>query len=155
MPTTSELLNELNRDIWHPFRAAYAARDTASFLLLHMPDLIRAGGPTREALDFDGYAVQITDWFATQTANGDRATIDFRFTERIVSRDVASERGVYEITASRPGHPDKVLYGRFHTFARRAAGHWHIAVDYDSNDGGTVDAQAFRSAAAIDDTEAF
>jgi hypothetical protein len=39
----SALLRELNHDVWHAFRQAYGARDTAAFLALHLPELVRAG----------------------------------------------------------------------------------------------------------------
>jgi hypothetical protein len=49
----------------------------------------------------------------------DRLDIDFRFTERIAVGELASERGCYRIAVSRADAGDHVLYGLFHTFARK------------------------------------
>lgn len=151
----SGLLRELNRDVWHAFRAAYGARDAESFLALHTPDLIRAGGPDKQAHDFAEYAGQITQWFAELTERGGGIDIEFRFEERIASAELASERGVFRISATMPGDEDRVFYGRFHTFARKVDGSWRIAVDYDSTDAGTVGEDTFVAAVDLDDLAAF
>ena len=149
--TDRALLAELDRDIWHAFRRAYAARDVEAFLALHLPELIRAGGPARDVHGYDEYAAQTGGFFAELTRRGDGIEIDFRFTERIAAAGLASERGVFRITATPAEGDQRVFYGRFHTFARKVDGRWRIAVDYDSNEGGTVDAESFAAGAAIGD----
>jgi ketosteroid isomerase-like protein len=101
------------------------------------------------------YAAQTEQWFAELTERGDTIGIEFRFLERIVSVDVASERGVYRITAARAGGERRMMYGRFHTFARKTDGCWRIAVDYDSDEGGTVTEETFLAGAGIDDVAVF
>jgi ketosteroid isomerase-like protein len=150
-----ELLRELNRDVWHAFVRAYGAQDAAAFLAVHSPDLIRAGGPEKQVHGFAEYAAQTEQWFAGLTERGDGIGIEFRFLERIASGDLASERGVYRITATRATGEQRVFYGRFHTFSRRTGGGWRIAVDYDSNEGGTVTEETFAAGAGIDDVAAF
>jgi ketosteroid isomerase-like protein len=150
-----ELLRELNRDVWHAFVRAYGARDGKAFLAVHSPDLMRAGGPEKQAYGYAEYAAQTEQWFAELIERGDDIAIEFRFDERIASGDLASERGVYRITASLTTGEQRVFYGRFHTFSRRAGGRWRIAVDYDSNEGGTVTEESFASGADIDDVERF
>ena len=48
-----------------------------------------------------------------------------------------------------------MFYGRFHTFARKEEGRWRIAVDYDSDEGGTIDDAAFAAGTEMDDVAAF
>jgi ketosteroid isomerase-like protein len=153
--TDSELLRELNQDVWHAFRQAYGARDAKAFLALHAPELIRAGGPDKQVHDFDEYAAQTEEWFTGLTERGESVGIEFRFLERIASVDLASERGVYRITAVRPSGEQRVFYGRFHTFVRKIDGTWRIAVDYDSDEGGTITDETFTAGAEIDDVAAF
>jgi ketosteroid isomerase-like protein len=150
-----ELLRQVNRDIWHAFRRAYGACDASGFLAVHSPDLIRAGGPDKRVYGFDEYAAQTTQWFAGLAGRGERVGIDFRFVERVAAGDPSSERGIYRITATRADGDRRVFYGRFHTFARNVDGRWRIAVDYDSDEGGTVDEAAFAAGAEIDDVGAF
>ncbi len=150
--TIGNLLRELNRDVWEPFRSAYRSLDEAAFLAVHSPDLIRAGGAAKQVQDYLGYAAQMRDWFARVAENGDSLDIEFRFTERLASGEAASERGVFRIAAVRAGAP-KVFYGRFHVFSRKSGGRWRIAVDYDADDGATE--ETFTEAAALDDVAAF
>jgi ketosteroid isomerase-like protein len=151
----TELLRELNHDVWHAFVRAYGARDAKAFLAVHSPDLIRAGGPEKQVHGYPEYATQTEQWFADLTERGDGVGIEFRFDERIASGDLASERGTYRITATRATGGQRVFYGRFHTFSRRTGEGWRIAVDYDSNEGGTVTEETFASGADIDDVAAF
>lgn len=154
MPST-ELLRELNRDLWQPFRAAYAARDAAAFFALHAPDLIRASGTDGKVYDLGAYEEQVAPWFAGMAARGDTLDITFRFTERVAAEDLASERGVYRIVIDPVGAERLVFHGRFHTFARKVGGQWRIAVDYDTTDAGAVTAATYEDAAAIDDVGRF
>jgi ketosteroid isomerase-like protein len=131
---TSELLTELNRDVWEPFRVAYRSCDTPAYLALHTPDLIRVGGPRRVVQGYEEMAAEVGPWFADAAAKGLLLAIDFRFTERLADGERASERGIYRIEVG-----GEVLFGRFHTFSRKSGGRWRMAVDYDSDDGATLD----------------
>lgn len=144
-----ELLRELNRDIWHPFRESYGALDASAFLALHAPELIRAGGPDKQVCGYPEYAAQIEEWFATLRERGETVTIDFRFTERLAAGGLASERGLLRITATRPSGESKTFYGQFHTLARKVEDTWRITADYDANPG-TLTEEDFRAGAEID-----
>lgn len=145
--TDLDLLRELNRDVWHPFRTAYGACDTDAFLALHTPGLIRAGGPSKSIRTHDEVAAETAHWFAGALARGIPLDIDFRFVERLAAGGLASERGIYRITAG-----DDVFHGRFHTFSRHGDTRWQITVDYDAPES---DADAFAAAREIDDIDAF
>ena len=60
-----------------------------------------------------------------------------------------------------PHRPDPVRWRgavvpwSFHTFARKEDGRWRIAVDYDCDEGGTIDDAAFAAGTGIDDVAAF
>jgi len=153
--TVNPLLGEMNSDIWHPFRRTYQACELAAFLDLYSPDLIRAGGPAKEVYGFDRYAAETAAWFTTCAERGDSLDIEFRFTERIAAGDLASERGVFRITATRAGADDLVFHSRFHTFARKAGGRWRIVADYDTNEDGAVTPGMFAAASAVEDTAGF
>jgi ketosteroid isomerase-like protein len=135
--TDRALLEQLNRDVWEPFRAAYRAYDTEGYLALQTADLIRAGGPRRLVQTYAEVAEETGPWFAGAAERGIALAIDFRFTERLAAGDAASERGVYRIGAG-----ETVFHGRFHTFCRRSGGRWRIAVDYDSGDASAAEFEA-------------
>ena len=109
------LLRQLNDDVWHPFRHAYGRLDAPAFLDLCSPELIRAGGPAKQVLGFAEYEDQTEKWFAELADRGSSVSIVFRFVERIVANDVASERGVFRLVSTRADGDGRTFYGRFHT----------------------------------------
>lgn len=142
-------LAELNADIWRPYAAACAAGDTAAFLALHAPELIRAGGPGKTVVSFDRYAEQTR---ARHAGLSPAVALEFRFTERITDGELASERGVYRLTATRADGDRSVFHGHFHTFARKIHGRWRIVVDYDNTDATPA---GFAAATHSDDLTPF
>jgi len=150
----ADLLAELNRDIWHPFVAAYRALDIDAFLALNSTDVIRASGSKQKLVHgYDVYAKQMREFFAMVKTLNDRIAIDFRFHERVADGELASERGVYLLSVAPSLGGPRTRYGRFHTCARKTDGRWRLVFDYDSNDG--ADAAAFEAGAAIDDVDRF
>jgi ketosteroid isomerase-like protein len=144
-------LHELNNDIWLPFSHAYADADVERYLGLHAPDFtwIRAEEGIIEALD--DYRLRIRQSFA-DLPSGITVHLAFRFTERIASAQVASERGIARMSGSGPKGPLPVRYSRFHTIARRTGERWRLVVDYE---GGPADATAFNAAHPVDDLAPF
>ncbi|GLY54246.1 DUF4440 domain-containing protein [Lentzea sp. NBRC 102530] len=150
-----DLVRQLNDDVWHPFRLAYGKLDAPAFLSLYSPDLIRAGGPAKEVLGYAEFAAQTESWFAELAERGSAVSISFRFVERIVAGDVASERGIFQLVATRADGDGRTFYGRFHTYSRRTDGRWRICVDYDTNERSETLEEEFQAAAAVDDVDAF
>ncbi|GGU52141.1 YybH family protein [Lentzea flava] len=150
-----DLLRQLNDQIWHPFRLAYAKLDAPAFLDLYAPELIRAGGPAKQVLGLAEYSDQIEDWFAELANRGSSVTIAFRFVERIASRDLASERGIFQIVSKRSENDERTFYGRFHTCARRTDGRWRICMDYDTDERSATLEEEFLAAVDVDDVEVF
>lgn len=70
-------------------------------------------------------------------------------------RALASERGIFRITATRPGADELIFPSRFHTFARKTNGRWRIVADYDTSEDGAVTAGMFAAASAAEDTSSF
>ncbi len=151
----SDLLAELNRDIWHPFARTYAAKDLAGFLAIYATDLIRAGGPGKSVHGYDEYSAKMADWFTRLAGDGAEVRIEFRFTERLAGNGLASERGIFKIDARRPLAGQRVFFGRFHAFARKAGDRWQIVADYDSDESGSLTQDLFQAATHVDDLGAF
>jgi ketosteroid isomerase-like protein len=149
----ADLLREINRDIWHPFRATYAALDAAGFLALSAPDFIRASAVERAVYGRAEYAAAIEPFFARVAERGDKIAIDFRFRERLAGPELASERGVFELRVLLADGEQRVRYGQFHTYARKVEGRWRFVADYDSDEGATITAETYAAGTAIDDVE--
>jgi ketosteroid isomerase-like protein len=142
----ADLLVEINRDVWIPFRRAYANRDAEAFIALHANDVIRVEGNGGWVGGFDEYAARLREWFQWVEVQEGSLDIRFRFLERHASQDAVSERGVYRLALTYPEADVRLWFGRFHTVSRKRGGVWRIAFDYDSDEGGTVDETTFDSA---------
>lgn len=151
----TDLLRQLNDDVWHPFRLAYSMLDAPAFLELHAPELIRAGGPANQVSGFADYSGQIERWFTDLSDRGSSVTIAFRFVERIVANDLASERGLFQIVSKRADGDERTFYGRFHTYARRMDGRWRICADYDTDERSATLEEEYLAGVDVDDVEAF
>lgn len=129
-------LKEINRDIWTPFAEAYATSNAEKYLALHTPDFIRAtGGQWSEVKDLNGYGSSVRQDFAQKDR---KVEIAFTFFERVASESMATERGIYRYTLANSDGERQHFYGKFHVFLRKMGGTWKIAVDYDSNEDGSV-----------------
>lgn len=111
----TDLLRQLNNDIWHPLRRAFAELNAPAFLGVHAPELIRAGGPPKQVFGFPDYSDQIGTWLAELADHGSSVSISFRFVERIASSDLASERGIFQLASTRASGDGRTFFGRFHT----------------------------------------
>ena len=144
-------LKEINHDIWTPFAEAYAANDDDKYLDLHTPDFIRANGGTHPAVkDLPSYRASVERNFKRNTENNRRSAIAFAFFERVAGENLASERGIYRFTSISPDGTQQHFYGKFHVFHRKINGKWKIAVDYDSDEDGSIGATDFEAGLAPD-----
>ncbi len=151
--TNRQVLAEINRDVWIPFQTAYAHGDAESFIALHAPDVIRIEGNGGWVGGFADYAARLREWFQWVDVQEGTLDIRFRFLERHASDDIASERGVYRLSLTYPDAEERVWYGRFHTISRKRGDTWRIAVDYDSDEDGTVTEETFYSGREMDELE--
>jgi ketosteroid isomerase-like protein len=148
-----DLLTEINRDVWKPFRAAYADRDAEAFIALHAPEVIRVEGNSGWVGGFEEYAARLREWFQWVAVNEGSLDIRFRFVERHTNDDAASERGVYRLALAYPETDEWLWYGRFHTVCRKHGGVWRIVLDYDSDEDGTVTEEAYDQGHEMDEFE--
>ncbi len=137
-------LREINRDIWTPFSEAYATGDAERYVGLHTADFIRAtGGKWAGVRNLDEYGADARSSFAKNKENGHSTEIAFTFFERAAGPETASERGIYRYTDIAKDGERSAFYGRFHVFLRKVDGTWKIAVDYDSDEDGSIGAGDF------------
>lgn len=148
-------LLEINNDIWIPFSEAYAAGDADKYLSLHSSDFVRASRNGEHTTDLHGYSLGVLRSFNRNAIRGGKTTIEFSFFERFASEITASERGIYKYTYYPPSGNPTVGYGQFHVVSRKENGKWKILVDYDSDEGGKIDAADFDAGWAVHDIRKF
>lgn len=122
----------LDRDIWIPFVSAYPVLDLDLISSVYSASAIHAGGRDRSAVSIDEHLAAFRDFFDYARGQGDAFDIVFHFAERVIGDGVASEHGVFRITAKLASGEGRTSYGRFHVFSRLEDGRWRILTDYDS-----------------------
>jgi ketosteroid isomerase-like protein len=140
---TVAALKEINRDVWGPFAAAYAAGDAEKYLALHTPDFIRA--TVEDVHGFEGALANAQLHFRWNRDNGRRCEIAFAFFERVVGAGLASERGIYRYTSIAKDGARQDYFGKFHVFHRKMDRKWKITVDYDSDEDATIGEADFKA----------
>lgn len=151
-PTNSAFLKEINEQIWQPFSEAYATNNAQQYIGLHSKDFIRTtGGSWKSITDWQSFQKNTLRNFANHKPN-EKNNINFRFLERISDGQKASERGIYEvIRTNEKGDTIGAFYGKFHVFMRKESERWKILIDYDSDEGNTINEASFKAAFAMDD----
>lgn len=143
-----ERLRAINRDVWQPFAAAYAAGSADHYMALHTADFIRA--TKDETKNLPTYRADSQRHFQYNLQNNSRCEIAFSFFERSIGPASASERGTYRYTAIAADGARTHYYGRFHVIHRLENGRWKIAVDYDSDEDGTIGQDDFEAGLPMD-----
>ncbi|MDI1320998.1 MAG: hypothetical protein PSW75_12510 [bacterium] len=144
-----EALEQLNRELWQPLRRAYAAADSDSFAFCFSGDAVIASGDMPSLNPGKDYLMAEDRRFLLRPRKPGFDLVP-RFTERAVSRNLASERGFLEQTEA----DGTKIYSEFHAFSRRIDGRWRLIVLYRKTINGTGAAQ-FAAATALEELAKF
>ena len=137
---------DINNQIWKPYIAAYNSFNTEKFMALHSPELVRVSHDEKLVLSFAEYKKKINRENQFNKNYNVKATIDFRFTQRIESLQLAHESGIYKLDIIDNIGKKTTLYGKFEVTLRKENGVWKILVDSDRAGEGAASEKDFSSA---------
>jgi ketosteroid isomerase-like protein len=140
------LQHEINEQVWKPFITAFNELDSDGFLAVHSQDLVRAARDGNEILNWTQYLEQQRKGDKRTRDQGNRRSIELRFTERLASTAQAIDVGVYKTTNIKKDGTTQSFFGRFHVVMRKENGTWKILVDTDSSEGSTISERNFLAA---------
>lgn len=143
---------DINTQVWEPFTKAFETYDYSLFASIHGEGLIRISGDGKSIRSFYEY---IEGYEKRWQENKGSQTISFRFLERIVNNNYASERGIYKLTINNNTSEEKSYYGKFHVLLKQENNRWKLILDYDSSERNTINEISFNSAFAMDDYEKY
>ncbi|QCK15661.1 YybH family protein [Mangrovivirga cuniculi] len=142
---------QVNEEVWTKFYKAFEKLDAELMAEIHSEDLLRIPASSGRILGYDEYINNYRNNFKSRKEAGGKSQIELRFFERINNGKAASERGIYKLTVTNKSGETKSYYGQFHVILRNQNEEWKIIMDYDSNEGGTIDEKKFNNAKSIDD----
>lgn len=124
----STIIQDINNQLWEPFKSTYASGDWKGFNALHTDDILRVSlwGGLRVG---DEYKKSNEKSFQRNTET--KRTIDFRFEHRIHNDTTAYEVGYYQITSVAPEKEPRMYYAQFHVRLKKENGQWKISQDFD------------------------
>lgn len=142
----------IDTQIWKPFTKAFETSNYKLFGSLHSEDLVRISGDGKRILNKESY---INGYKTRWENNKQNQTISFRFLERIVNNQSASERGIYKLTINPNTNQEQSYYGKFHVILKQETNVWKILIDYDSSEGNVINEESYNNAYAIDDYDKY
>lgn len=127
-------IEEINNQVWLPFKQAYESRNDSLFNSLHTDDMIRINeNGIRLGED---YKAKNTEW--KKMTDGYSTIIDFSFEHRFYHGDIGYEVGYYRIINSFKDQTQRASYGRFHVVLKKIGGVWKINQDWDTGQVGNI-----------------
>ena len=116
---------EIDTQVWIPFKTAYNLGDATAYNALHASDIIRI--TTYGIQQGKEYQESIIKSFARSDR---RRQIDLKFEHRIHSENLAYEVGYYRVQYYQNDSLKK-SFGRFNVLLEKKAGVWKIVQDWD------------------------
>ena len=142
---STEVLQEINRDIWLPFIESYNELDAEKFMAIHSEDLVRVPRDAKKIFGYEQYKKNNEEYWKRGREEGRTRDIDFAFLERIFSKTMASEIGIFQVINEKGTVKEETYYGKFHVILLKKEGKWKIRMDSDSDDGNTIDMEDFEA----------
>jgi len=125
-PTASST-QELDREIWSVLVATVANDDIAGMGRVYSPDAVlvspKATTPIKETLERWG-----RDMVAAK-AKGNRATVEFRFTQRLDNATTAFDSGLFKYTVIEKSGATRSNYYPFEMLLAKVNGQWRILME--------------------------
>ena len=125
----SSIEEEVNEQLWKPFKQAWENRDWKAYNNLHTDDILRI---TKNWIK-QGKAYKDHNRERYSEPSEVVRNIDFWMEQRTYSDDVGFETGYFKITTLHKSGDKDVNVGRFQVVLRKEQGLWKIAQDWDSD----------------------
>ncbi|ETN95884.1 nuclear transport factor 2 family protein [Zhouia amylolytica] len=126
---TAMIQNEINDQIWSPFKKAFSDRDWNLFNSIHADDILRINKwGIRKGSE---YKNSIETSYSQNSST--KRSIDFCFSERITNSSTSYEVGLYKITSQKDQGDIHYSYAQFHVLLKKINNRWKIVQYWDSD----------------------
>jgi len=128
------IVEEINEQVWHPFKQAFESRNDSLFNSLHTDDMLRINELGLQL--GEEYKAKIRGW--KKMTEGNKITIDFSFEHRFYNGNLGYEVGYYRVVNWLSDGNQRASYGRFHVVLIKIDGIWKISQDWDTERVGNI-----------------
>ena len=141
--TNNTPANEINKEVWKPFKHSFNTRDWKTYNALHTQDVVR----------INSYGIRVGEAYknaikeAYKKPSTTKRQIDFSFEQRIYTDTIGYEVGYYRIIYTQKDKESRATYGKFHVVLKKQNGQWLIAQDWDTGkiNGSPITQKQFNS----------
>lgn len=123
-------IEEINEQLWKPFKKSLENRDWKTFNDLHTDNVIRV----------NKYGIRIGKDYKNsvkssyQKPSTNKRTFDLWFEQRFYEGNTGYEVGYYKITTFKEGKAPQSIYRRFHVVLQKKNSKWLIHQDWDTDE---------------------
>lgn len=143
---TDSVLQSINTQVWVKFEEAFKTNNYDLISEIHSERIIRIPADRNLIQNFNEYIPEYKGWFDWNKEGNGNIDVSLRFFERIANDSIASERGIYKSHVNKGFENEGIFYGKFHVLLIKEQGIWKILMDYDSNEGETINEECFNKA---------
>ncbi|WP_153796390.1 nuclear transport factor 2 family protein [Foetidibacter luteolus] len=131
------LQQQINRDVWKPFIAAFNQLDTDGFMAVHSKNMTRVIQDDSLVWDYQQYYNSNRQGNDYSKENLKERTIELRFIQRMAANGKASKVGYYKTSSVAKDGTTRAGYGKFHVLLQKENGLWKILMDADAHNNTT------------------
>ncbi len=144
-----EAEQEVNEQLWGPFKKAWEERNAKAFNDLHTDDVLRISKWSGVRIGNE-YKDRIVESYSRPDSR--ERSIDFWLEHRYYSGETGYEVGYLKIVTKEEGKDPRFSYSRFHVVLKKVDGKWKIAQDWDTNNinGVQVTAEDYAKGTPLD-----
>jgi hypothetical protein len=145
----TQILTELNRDIWKPFVTGVNTNQPDLYNGVNSKDFYWVlDGAKPRIMNLEEYIEDARVVMKSRTEKGIETNLEVRFLERNLSASFASEKYIVKYTSKAPGKEPEVFYSIAHAFARKENGVWKKLIQHASSEVATR--EKFDAAGPLD-----
>lgn len=145
----TELLAELNRDVWKPFVEGVNTNNPKLYNGVNAPEFywVQDGAKPR-IMNLTEYVEDARLVMKSRTDKGIDTALEIRFIQRNVTQEFASEKCIIKYTSTSPGKEPEVFYGLAHVFSRKENGIWRKVIQHAHTE--SADKEQFEKSQPIE-----
>ena len=148
-PLRTELLKQINSDIWLPFLQGVNQNNAEVYNSVHSKDFYWVSGGTKtRIMNFKEYVEDAKKVMSERKQKSIITKLNVRFLERNINEEFASEKCVIQYIAEEAGKPATTHYSITQVFSKKVNGVWKKSVQYVYTD--KISSETFESAQPLE-----
>lgn len=127
----STITEEIDQQVWKPFAESWKTMDADKNIALHSTEVVRVMSRMKIIQAGSEYLSELKRMMGSMKSKGVTSNLNFRFSSRIQSADLAMDKGIYRAEMYHPERGKMINYAEFNVLLKKIEGSWKIVFDQD------------------------